>query len=70
MEVNGENWNILVPPGKESKNDSQSSGERKGSSPNRIMCQARKRCMDGVVGYDSKSVSDDLGESKNKLLAE
>ena len=34
-EGNPGNWNILVPGGKESKNDSESSGERNWRSPNR-----------------------------------
>ena len=35
MEANPENWNILVPGGKENKSDSLSSGDRTGNSPNR-----------------------------------
>lgn len=33
------NWNILVARGRESKNDSPSSGERTGNSPNLILLQ-------------------------------
>ena len=33
-EANPENWNILVPGGKENKSDSPSSGDRTGNSPN------------------------------------
>ena len=35
------NRNILVTGGKESKNDFQSSGERKGKSPNRLSTDER-----------------------------
>lgn len=42
MEANAGNWNILVPVGKENKNDSPSSGERTGKSPN--------RCCLGIIG--------------------
>ena len=45
MEANAGNWNILVPVGKENNNDSPSSGERTGNSPNRS-CYG----MIGVVG--------------------
>ena len=45
QEANAGNWNILVPVGKENKNDSPSSGERTGKSPNR-----RCVCICGVVG--------------------
>ena len=45
LEANAGNWNILVPAGKENNNDSPSSGERTGKSPNRS-CYG----MDGVVG--------------------
>ena len=34
--ANPENWNILVPGGKENKSDSLSSGDRTGKSPNRF----------------------------------
>ena len=45
QEANAGNWNILVPVGKENNNDSPSSGERTGKSPNH-------RCFGiyGVVG--------------------
>ena len=45
LEANAGNWNILVPAGKENNNDSPSSGERTGKSPNH-------RCYGicGVVG--------------------
>ncbi len=43
--ANAGNWNILVPAGKENNNDSPSSGERTGKSPNHS-CYG----MDGVVG--------------------
>ena len=45
MEANAGNWNILVPVGKENNNDSPSSGERTGKSPNHA-CHG----MHGVVG--------------------
>ena len=45
MEANAGNWNILVPVGKENNNDSPSSGERTGNSPNHP-CYG----MCGVVG--------------------
>ena len=45
LEANAGNWNILVPAGKENNNDSPSSGERTGNSPNRL-CYG----MTGVVG--------------------
>ena len=45
LEANAGNWNILVPAGKENNNDSPSSGERTGKSPNHS-CYG----MDGVVG--------------------
>ena len=45
MEANTGNWNILVPVGKENNNDSPSSGERTGNSPNHP-CYG----MCGVVG--------------------
>ena len=45
LEANAGNWNILVPAGKENNNDSPSSGERTGNSPNHS-CYG----MDGVVG--------------------
>ena len=57
MEANAGNWNILVPAGKENNNDSPSSGERTGNSPNHP-CYG----MCGVVGprhrtkYDEKNV--------------
>ena len=44
-EANAGNWNILVPVGKENNNDSPSSGERTGISPNHP-CYG----MRGVVG--------------------
>ena len=44
-EANAGNWNILVPVGRENKNDSPSSGERTGKSPNRQVSGP-----DGVVG--------------------
>lgn len=37
QEANEGNWNILVPSGKENNNDSPSSGERTGNSPN-LLC--------------------------------
>ena len=43
--ANAGNWNILVPVGKENNNDSPSSGERTGISPNQP-CYG----MPGVVG--------------------
>ena len=45
QEANAGNWNILVPVGRENNNDSPSSGERTGTSPNH-------RCFGiyGVVG--------------------
>ena len=43
--ANAGSWNILVPAGKGNNNDSPSSGERTGKSPNRS-CYG----MDGVVG--------------------
>ena len=45
LEANAGNWNILVPAGKENNNDSPSSGERTGKSPNHS-CYG----MYGVVG--------------------
>ena len=45
LEANAGNWNILVPAGKENNNDSPSSGERTGKSPNHP-CYG----MCGVVG--------------------
>ena len=45
QEANAGNWNILVPAGKENNNDSPSSGERTGNSPNH-WCYG----MSGVVG--------------------
>ena len=45
LEANAGNWNILVPAGKENNNDSPSSGERTGKSPNHS-CYG----MHGVVG--------------------
>ena len=45
QEANAGNWNILVPVGKENNNDSPSSGERTGKSPNHP-CYG----MRGVVG--------------------
>ena len=45
MEANAGNRNILVPAGKENKNDSPSSGERTGISPNHP-CYGKA----GVVG--------------------
>ena len=45
LEANAGNWNILVPAGKENNNDSPSSGERTGKSPNRL-CYG----ITGVVG--------------------
>ena len=45
MEANAGNWNILVPAGKENNNDSPSSGERTGKSPNQL-CYG----IIGVVG--------------------
>ena len=45
-EANAGNWNILVPVGKENNNDSPSSGERTGISPNHP-CYG----MRGVVGH-------------------
>ena len=45
MEANAGNWNILVPVGRENNNDSPSSGERTGTSPNHP-CYG----MCGVVG--------------------
>ena len=45
LEANAGNWNILVPAGKENNNDSPSSGERTGNSPNRL-CYG----ITGVVG--------------------
>ena len=44
-EANEGNWNILVPLGRENKNDSLSSGERKGKSPNQLDFG-----LSGVVG--------------------
>ena len=44
-EANAGNWNILVPVGRENKNDSPSSGERTGKSPNH-----RDSGPGGVVG--------------------
>ena len=46
LEANAGNWNILVPAGKENNNDSPSSGERTGKSPNQL-CYG----IIGVVGY-------------------
>ena len=43
--ANAGNWNILVPAGKENNNDSPSSGERTGNSPNQL-CYG----IPGVVG--------------------
>ena len=43
--ANAGNWNILVPAGKENNNDSPSSGERTGKSPN-LLCYG----ISGVVG--------------------
>ena len=45
LEANVGNWNITLPTGKENNNDSRSSGERNGKSPN-------QRCFGnvGVVG--------------------
>ena len=45
LEANAGNWNILVPAGKENNNDSPSSGERTGKSPNQL-CYG----IIGVVG--------------------
>ena len=45
MKANAGNWNILVPAGKENNNDSPSSGERTGKSPNQL-CYG----IIGVVG--------------------
>ena len=45
IEANAGNWNILVPAGKENNNDSPSSGERTGNSPNQS-CYG----IPGVVG--------------------
>ena len=45
QEANAGNCNILVPVGKENNNDSPSSGERTGSSPNHL-CYG----ICGVVG--------------------
>ena len=42
LEANAGNWNILVPAGKENNNDSPSSGERTGISPN--------QCCYGIIG--------------------
>ena len=42
LEANAGNWNILVPAGKENNNDSPSSGERTGISPN--------QCCYGNIG--------------------
>ena len=42
LEANAGNWNILVPAGKENNNDSPSSGERTGNSPN--------QCCYGIIG--------------------
>ena len=42
QEANAGNWNILVPAGKENNNDSPSSGERTGISPN--------QCCYGNIG--------------------
>ena len=45
LEANAGNWNILVPVGTENNNDSPSSGERTGTSPNQL-CYG----IVGVVG--------------------
>ena len=50
MEANAGNWNILVPAGKENNNDSPSSGERTGNSPNQL-CYG----IIGVVGPRHRS---------------
>ena len=45
--ANPENWNILVPGGKENKSDSLSSGDRTGNSPNR--CRFGDNGVEGPV---------------------
>ena len=55
MEANAGNWNILVPVGKENNNDSPSSGERTGNSPNHP-CYG----MCGVVGPRCRKTFDEL----------
>ena len=54
LEANAGNWNILVPVGKENNNDSPSSGERTGNSPNHP-CYG----MCGVVGPRYRKTSDE-----------
>ena len=54
MEANAGNLNILVPVGKENNNDSPSSGERTGNSPNHP-CYG----MCGVVGPRYRKTSDE-----------
>ena len=63
IEANAGNWNILVPAGKENKNDSPSSGERTGNSPDQY-CYGNI----GVVGphCEKKSVEKNVLESSTK----
>ena len=58
MEANAGNWNILVPAGKENKNDSPSSGERTGISPN--------QCCYGNIGVVGPRCRKNFSE-KNSL---
>ena len=54
LEANAGNWNILVPAGKENNNDSPSSGERTGNSPNQL-------CY-GIIGVVGPRFGTKVGE--------
>ncbi|CAD7779653.1 MAG: hypothetical protein KIIPBIDF_01219 [Candidatus Methanoperedenaceae archaeon GB50] len=57
----------LSTPRKESKNDSLSSGERKGNSPNQVGVKACGRCLSGVVGPLLGEAANSPGSYKSAL---
>ena len=63
MEANAGNWNILVPVGKENNNDSPSSGERTGISPNQC-CYGNI----GVVGPRSRKKFSEKNSLENETI--
>ena len=63
MEANAGNWNILVPAGKENNNDSPSSGERTGTSPNHS-CYGNY----GVVGPRCRMTSGEKNDLESSAI--
>ena len=63
QEANAGNWNILVPVGKENNNDSPSSGERTGISPNQC-CYGNI----GVVGPRSRKKFSEKNSLENETI--